>query len=40
MGKPFSQFSWSYTGTPNRSAVVSFRHTCNDAFWNILGTIK
>lgn len=43
MERLFSQSSLNYTGTPDRSAISSvlvFRHTYNDAFWNILGTIE
>lgn len=43
MGTLFSQSSLSYTSVPDRSAispVLVFRHACNDAFWNILGTTE
>lgn len=42
-GRPLSQSCLTYTGIPDRSTISSalvFRHICNAAFWNILGTIK
>lgn len=39
----FSQSSLSCTGTSDKLTISSdlvLRHICNDALWNLLGTIK